>query len=499
MSVAAAVQRLRENVDKMKSVEYRREQLRALLRCIDENMDRWIGVLKKDLHKPKLECLGMEVNYSRNELIVHLNNLDEWTKPEYVKKDLPQISDECYIQREPLGVVLIIGAWNYPVMLILCPLIAAISAGNCALLKPSELSEATAALVEELLPKYLDKDCFAVVNGGVKETTELLEQKFDHILYTGNSNVGKIVMAAAAKHLTPVTLELGGKSPCYVDKDCDIDVAARRIAWGRFVNCGQTCVAPDYVLCPSQNQDRLLKGLQSALEEYFGKNPKDSEDYCRIVNQRHFQRVKGMIEKTKGSVAIGGDSDEKDLYISPTVVKNVQPTDALMENEIFGPVLPIVTAESADEAVSFINSRDKPLALYAFANDKKVIRDIIQRTSSGSVCGNDTMMQMALPTLPFGGVGTSGMGNYHGKFGFDAFSHKKAVMVKALAMENVNSLRYPPYTEKKLSWISWLTAKKEKRRGGLFGFLPFAVIMTILAVLIRASPLLISLLYRYLL
>ncbi|XP_035690765.1 aldehyde dehydrogenase, dimeric NADP-preferring-like isoform X1 [Branchiostoma floridae] len=485
MSMTAIVQHLRENVGKMRSVEYRREQLRALLRCIDENLDRWIEVLRKDLHKPKMECMGMEVNYTRNELIVHLNNLDEWTKPEYVKKELPQMRDECYIQYEPLGVILVIGAWNYPVQLVLCPLIAAISAGNCAVVKPSELSEATAALVEDLLPKYLDKDCFAVVNGGVKETTELLEQKFDHIMYTGNSNVGRIVMAAAAKHLTPVTLELGGKSPCYVDKDCDVDVAARRIAWGRFVNCGQTCIAPDYVLCASQNQDRLLKGIQAALEEYFGKDPRQSEDYCRIVNQRHFHRVKSMIEKTKGSIALGGDSDEKDLYISPTVVKDVKPTDALMEAEIFGPVLPIVTAESADDAVRFINSRDKPLALYAFANDKKVIHDIVQRTSSGSVCGNDTMMQMALPTLPFGGVGTSGMGNYHGKFGFLTFSHRKAVMVKALAMEKVNSIRYPPYTEKKMSWINWLTNKKEKRRGGLFSFMPFAVIMTILAVLLK--------------
>ncbi|XP_066299739.1 aldehyde dehydrogenase family 3 member B1-like isoform X1 [Branchiostoma lanceolatum] len=485
MSMAAVLERLRANVDKMKSVEYRHEQLRALLRCIDENVDRWTEALRKDLHKSKMECLVMEVNYTRNEVICHLNNLDEWTKPEYVKKELLQISDECYIQKEPLGVVLIIGAWNYPVQLVLCPLIAAISAGNCAIMKPSELSEATAALIEELLPKYVDKDCFAVINGGVKETTELLEQKFDHIMYTGNSNVGKIVMAAAAKHLTPVTLELGGKSPCYVDKNCDVEVAARRIAWGRFVNSGQTCIAPDYVLCPSENQERLLKGLQAALEEYFGKDPKESEDYCRIVNQRHFQRVKTMIDKTKGSIAIGGDSDEKDLYISPTVVKDVQPTDALMEGEIFGPVLPIVTAETADDAVRFINSRDKPLALYAFANDKKVVRDIAQRTSSGSFCGNDTMMQMSLATLPFGGVGPSGMGSYHGKFGFDAFSHKKAVLVKALAMEKVNNLRYPPYTEKKMSWINWLSAKKVKSRGGIFSFLSFTVIMTILAVLIK--------------
>ncbi|XP_066299759.1 aldehyde dehydrogenase family 3 member B1-like [Branchiostoma lanceolatum] len=485
MSPATAVERLRANVDKMKSLQYRQEQLRALLRCLHENEDRWTNALKKDLHKPMMECMGMEVEYCRNEIIIHLNNLDEWTKPEYVKKDLIQVMDECYIRKEPLGVVLIIGAWNYPVQLVLCPLIAAISAGNCAILKPSELSEASAALIEELLPKYLDKDCFAVINGGVKETTELLEQKFDHIMYTGNSNVGKIVMAAAAKHLTPVTLELGGKSPCYVDKNCDIDVAARRIAWGRFINCGQTCIAPDYVLCSSENQERLLKGLQAALEEYFGKDPKESEDYCRIVNQRHFQRVKTMIEKTKGSIAIGGDSDEKDLYISPTVVKDVQPTDALMEGEIFGPVLPIVTAETADDAVRFINSRDKPLALYAFANDQKVIRDIVERTSSGAFCGNDTMMQMSLSTLPFGGVGTSGMGNYHGKFGFDTFSHKKAVMLKALAMEKMNGLRYPPYTDQKWSWFKRLAGKKEKSRGGLFSFLLFAVIMTILAVLIK--------------
>ncbi|XP_034021416.1 aldehyde dehydrogenase family 3 member A2-like isoform X1 [Thalassophryne amazonica] len=427
---------------KTKPLDYRIQQLKNLNRFISERRSNIAEAVKQDLNKSEhgtdlFETLGLE-----GELKLAIGKLAEWAAPRPVEKNLLTISDEVYVQPEPLGVVLIIGVWNYPWAVTLQPLIGAIAAGNAAVIKPSEVSSHSAKVMEELLPLYLDKDLFPVVTGGVSETQELLKQRFDHIFYTGSSTVGKLVMEAAARNLTPVTLELGGKSPCYIDRNCDVRVACRRITWGKFVNCGQTCIAPDYVLCEPCIQARVVDCIRQTLLEFYGADPKCSPDYGRIINQRHFSRVLGLMEGY--TPMVGGQSDASQRYIAPTVLKDVPPDSRLMQEEIFGPLLPIVTVSDMDDAIRFINEREKPLALYVFCHDKKAIKRMIQETSSGGVTVNDVMMHYTLSSLPFGGVGQSGMGRYHGKHTFDQLSHQKACLVRSLAMENVNLNRYPP-------------------------------------------------------
>ncbi|XP_067363062.1 aldehyde dehydrogenase family 3 member A2-like isoform X2 [Channa argus] len=330
--------------------------------------------------------------------------------------------------------------------------------GNAAVIKPSEVSSHSAKIMEELLPQYLDKDLYPVVTGGVLETQELLKHRFDHIFYTGSSAVGKMVMGAAARHLTPVTLELGGKSPCYIDKNCDITVACRRITWGKFVNCGQTCIAPDYVLCEPSIQSRVVEEIKKSIKEFYTDNPKSFEDYGRIVNQRHFKRVMALMEGS--TVAVGGDSDESQCYIGPTVLKDVTGESKVMKEEIFGPLLPIITVSSVDEAIQFINEREKPLVVYVFSHDNKLIKRIIAETSSGALLANDCLVHFTVCTLPFGGVGESGMGCYHGKYSFDQLSHLRSCLIRKLNMEGLNSMRYPPHTAKKLSWARFFLLKQ---------------------------------------
>ncbi|XP_064600056.1 aldehyde dehydrogenase, dimeric NADP-preferring-like isoform X2 [Liolophura sinensis] len=467
---------------KTKTLAWRRKQLDGILKILTEKKDDIVEALKKDLHKPKMETLVFEVSLATNEVINTMNNLEEWMKPEKVKKGLLNMMDTCYIRREPLGTVLILGAWNYPLQLTLLPLLGALAAGNCAILKPSEVAENTALLLEKLIPQYLDTECVKVVNGGVPETTALLKERFDHIFYTGNSMVAKIVMKAAAENLTPVTLELGGKSPVYIDRGCDLSVVGRRLMWGKVCNAGQTCVAPDYVLCPQDVQEPLIEKLKSALDEFYKGDPAESDDYGRIINKRHFERVKNLLGS--GTVAFGGDLKPEELYISPTVIKDVKLDDPVMTNEIFGPLLPIVTVKNEDEAIDIINSREKPLALYVFSTNKNVVDKIVEQTSSGGFCVNDVMVHGGLETLPFGGVGHSGMGSYHGHHTFDTFSHKRACLLKDLKMDNVNQIRYPPYTEKKLSWITWIMQKKPKR-SGILSFVPFLLLGTIFAVVFK--------------
>ncbi|KAM5248310.1 aldehyde dehydrogenase family 3 member B1 isoform 2-T2 [Ctenodactylus gundi] len=356
--------------------------------------------------------------------------------------------DSAFIRQEPFGLVLIVAPWNYPLNLTLVPLVGAIAAGNCVVLKPSEISTSTEKVLAEVLPRYLDQNCFAVVLGGPEETGRLLEHRFDYIFFTGSPRVGKIVMAAAAKHLTPVTLELGGKNPCYVDDNCDPQTVANRVTWFRYFNAGQTCVAPDYVLCSPEMQERLLPALQSAITRFYGDDPKSSPSFGRIINEKHFKRLQGLLQC--GRVAIGGQSDEDDRYIAPTVLVDVQETEPVMQEEIFGPILPLVTVRSLDEAIDFINCREKPLALYAFSNSSQVVKQVLARTSSGGFCGNDGFMHMTLASLPFGGVGASGMGRYHGKFSFDTFSHHRACLLRSPGMEKINELRYPPYSPRNL-------------------------------------------------
>ncbi|KAK2847530.1 hypothetical protein Q5P01_010529 [Channa striata] len=414
--------------------------------------------VKRDLGKSECGTELFETLVLEGEIKLAIEKLPEWAAPRPVEKTLVTISDEVYVQPEPLGVVLIIGTWNYPWAVTLQPLVGAIAAGNAAVIKPSEVSSHSARIMEELLPQYLDKELYPVVTGGVLETQELLKHRFDHIFYTGSSTVGKLVMGAAARHLTPVTLELGGKSPCYIDKNCDITVACRRITWGKFVNCGQTCIAPDYILCEPSIQSRVVEEIKKSIKEFYTDNPKTFEDYGRIVNQRHFKRLMGLMEGS--TVAVGGDSDESQCYIAPTVLKDVTGDSKVMKEEIFGPLLPIITVSSIDEAIQFINEREKPLVVYVFSHDNKLIKRVIAETSSGALLANDCLVHFTVCTLPFGGVGNSGMGCYHGQYSFDQLSHLRSCLIKKLNMEGVNSMRYPPHTAKKLSWARFLLLKQ---------------------------------------
>ena len=419
------------------------------------------------------------------EVVDALDHLDKWTTPTPVSKTLITMMDDVYIQHEPFGVALIIGAWNYPVLLAIQPMIGALAAGNCVVLKPSEVSPSTAKFLEEVIPKYFDQECVKVVNGGVPETTELLKERFDYIFYTGNSQVGRIIYQAASKHLTPLTLELGGKSPVFIDDTCDIEIVAKRVIWAKFVNSGQTCIAPDYVLCVDSIQDRFIEACKKTMDVFYGENPEKSESLGRMINERHFNRVKSLM-LSGGRIVQGGKSDEKTKFIEPTIIVDVKPTDPVMQEEIFGPLLPVVTIKNADEAISFINARDKPLALYVFSKDKKIAKRFLSSTSSGDVVVNDLFVHMSIPSLPFGGIGASGFGGYHGKFSFEAFSHKKGCLVRAQAMEKLNDFRYPPYTDTKLKVMDWILKKAPKSDRSMFLIsLPFVLIGIVLGFIMK--------------
>uniref|UniRef100_A0A8D2B389 Aldehyde dehydrogenase n=1 Tax=Sciurus vulgaris TaxID=55149 RepID=A0A8D2B389_SCIVU len=430
------------NTGLTRPLQFRIQQLEALRRMIQERRSDITEALAADLHKNEWTAYYEEVIYVLEEIEYTIKKLPEWAKDEPVEKTPETQQDESYIHSEPLGVVLIIGTWNYPFNLTIQPMVGAIAAGNAVVLKPSELSENMANLLATILPQYLDKDLYPVINGGVPETTEVLKERFDHIFYTGSTGVGKIVMMAAAKHLTPVTLELGGKSPCYVDKDCNLDVACRRIAWGKFMNSGQTCVAPDYILCDASIQHQIVEKLKKSLKEFYGEDAKKSRDYGRIINARHFQRVMGLIEGQK--VAHGGTGDMASRYIAPTILTDVDPQSQVMQEEIFGPVMPIVCVRSLEEAIQFINQREKPLALYVFSNNNNVIKKMISETSSGGVTANDVIVHITVHSLPFGGVGNSGMGAYHGKKSFETFSHSRSCLVRSLLNDDAHKARYPP-------------------------------------------------------
>uniref|UniRef100_A0A672L0T7 Aldehyde dehydrogenase n=1 Tax=Sinocyclocheilus grahami TaxID=75366 RepID=A0A672L0T7_SINGR len=409
-----------------------------------------------------------------NDIKLVESDMADWAAPRPVKKNLNSTLDDVYIKPKPLGVVLIIGTWNYSWAMILQPLVGAIAVGNAAVLKPSELSEHSARLMKELLPLYLDKEMYQVVTGRVLETQELLKQRFDHIFYTGSSTVGKLVMEAAARHLTPVTLELGGKSPCYVDKNCDIVVGCRRITWGKFANCGQMCIAPDYILCEPSIQDRIVEEIQKTLLEFYHKDPKSSPDYCRIINTRHFDRVLALMNEC--TIALGGESDRSQCYIAPTVLKNVLPHFKIMQEEIFGPLLPIITVNDLSEAIHLINAREKPLARYVFSSDKTVFFSL---PVSGGVTVNYVLMHYTVDTLPFGGVGNSGMGRYHGRHTFDQLSHHRACLIKSFAMESLNDARYPPLTAARLRKAKFFM---QHRLCSCSGICVWAVIASLLAI-----------------
>lgn len=453
--IAETVQKLRATFESgvTRSAEWRLNQLRQLYRMIEDEEPRILAALTSDLGKSAAEGFIAETGVVMGELKLQLSSVERWMRPRKVKAPLTVQPGKAKIYPEPLGVALIIAPWNYPFQLAISPLSGAISAGNCVVVKPSEVAPATSAVMAELVHKYLDRSAIAVVEGAVPETTALLAQKFDHIFYTGNGTVGRIVMEAAAKNLTPVVLELGGKSPCIIDRDVNLDVAARRIAWGKWFNAGQTCVAPDYVLVHETVKKPFLDKLASIVREFYGDDPQKSPDYTRIVNGRHLKRLTALLPS--GKVFFGGKTDPDDRYLSPTVLTDVDPTSPVMQEEIFGPILPVLTVQSLDEAVRFVNDRDKPLALYVFSNDADRAQTVIDGTSSGGACVNDCVMHFAPHELPFGGVGASGMGAYHGKASFDCFTHYKSVLHKPFYLDA--PLRYPPYTEEKLKWVKRLS------------------------------------------
>ena len=444
-------QRLFFTKHQTKKLSFRIEQLKLLQQAILDNEAAITKALNADLNKPELESYVTEIGSCLEEIKYALKHIRSWVKPKKVRTPLPYLPASSKVYSEPLGVVLIIGAWNYPLQLVISPLIGAIAAGNCAIIKPSEIAVNTSTLLAEIIPKYFDSSFISVVEGGKEVTEQLLEEKFDHIFFTGSTQVGKIIMSAAAKQLTPVTLELGGKSPCIVDGNTHLEYTARRIVWGKFLNAGQTCVAPDYLLVDRKIKKDLLEHLKQIIQEFYGATPETSPDYARIINQHHFQRLCELLKT--GEIVVGGDTNPSNYYIAPTVMDGVSPEEGVMQEEIFGPILPVIEYTNLSEAIAFVNAKPKPLALYFFSNNKQHQNQVLQETASGGACINDTIVQIAFPGLPFGGVGDSGIGRYHGKTSFETFSHQRSVLNKSFWVDV--KLRYAPY-KGKLKFLKWL-------------------------------------------
>jgi aldehyde dehydrogenase (NAD+) len=443
--IPGTVRRLRETFasGRTRSLDWRKQQLRALERLMLDNEAAVAAALESDLGRKPFEAWLADVASTAGEAKDAAKNVGKWTRRKYRMLEMSQLPGRGWVEYEPYGTVLIIGAWNFPFALTLGPAVGAIAAGNTVVLKPSEVAAASSALMAELVPKYLDKDAIAVIEGDGAVSQELIAQGFDYLLYTGGTEIGRKVYESAASHLTPVTLELGGKSPVIVSADADIDVAAKRIAWTKLINSGQICIAPDYVLADVKIRDELVDKIKEAVTTFESENPGGK----RIVNQRHFDRLTGTLAATKGDVVIGGGSDAATISIQPTVVVDPDPAEPLMTDEIFGPILPVMTVQSLDDAISFVNSRPKPLAAYLFTKTKSIRERVVKEVTAGGMVVNHLLFHFATNKLPFGGVGPSGMGAYHGRFGFETFSHRKTVMTKR-TRPDVGAFIYPPYTEK---------------------------------------------------
>eukprot|EP00708_Paratrimastix_pyriformis_P002413 GAFH01001159.1.p1 GENE.GAFH01001159.1~~GAFH01001159.1.p1 ORF type:complete len:480 (+),score=194.88 GAFH01001159.1:337-1776(+) len=437
-------------------LEWRLGQLRQMKQMMDENMDKWNRALMADLHKSAPNAFLQEIGLILTDLKEAIASVKSWMSPTTVATPVAQVKGitTSRVHTEPLGLVLIISPWNYPLSLALQPLVGAIAAGNCAVLKPSELSPNCSSLLADLVPRYLDARCVAVAEGAVPETTALLEQRWDHIFFTGSTDVGRVVYQAAARYLTPVTLELGGKSPCIVAADADLKIAARRIASGKFMNVGQTCVAPDYVLVDPSIEAALVQALKEVIPQFYSPYPKNCSDYGRIISARHLQRLQALLAEDAHELTLlhGGVAvDLDDLYMEPTLVKcSPQFQGRLMREEIFGPILPIIALPNlVEESIKFINARPKPLSLYVYTNAHATAERITGACSSGGFCINECVLHLQNSALPFGGVGASGMGMYHGKYSYDCFSHHRAGLDKAKIFDV--DLRYPPYTDAKMA------------------------------------------------
>ncbi len=422
-------------------VKYRIQALKKLQRALTENKDRFAAALQKDLGKSEFEGYMCEIGMALSEIGYLIKHVRSFAKNKCVRTPLAQFASKSYVKPCPYGVTLIMSPWNYPLLLTVDPLATAIAAGNTAVVKPSAYSPATSALMGEILSQLYPPEYITVVSGGREENNFLLDQKFDYIFFTGSKSVGKIVLEKAAKHLTPVTLELGGKSPCIVDQTADLKLAAKRIVFGKYLNCGQTCVAPDYILCHASVKERFLSYVKAEIESQYGKDPLSNPDYGKIVNQKHFQRIFSLIDPQK--VVHGGTANPDTLQIQPTVLDNVTLQDAVMQEEIFGPIMPILTFETVDEVIQTVNAQDKPLALYIFTKDKKTAERISTLCPYGGGCINDVIIHLATSNMGFGGVGESGMGSYHGKAGFDTFTHYKSIVDKKTWIDL--PMRYQPY------------------------------------------------------
>lgn len=433
------------------SLEFRREQLRNLYYAIYDNMDLLKETLKLDLNKSSLEANLSELAYVLKEIYYFIDNLDRLAEPESAPIEFFMRPSTANIEKHPLGTVLVISPWNYPVLLSLSPVASAIAAGNTVVLKVSELSPHTSRAIVMLLQAHLDPEIFVGITGAIPESTALLKEKFDKIMYTGNGNVGRVVARAATNNLTPVILELGGKSPAIITKNANLYLAARRLLWGKQMNAGQTCVAPDYILIEESIKDSFIKELKLAHDEFYPNDlDKDTEWYGHIINKKHYNRLKEILNTTKGKIVVGGGTDDSSKFIAPTFIEGITSTDSLMQDEIFGPLIGIITVADVDEAITFIErEHDTPLALYIFSNDVKEQREIVSKTRSGAVGINDPMVHVSLMNAPFGGVGQSGYGAYHGKDGFEAFSHRRTVFSQSAIIEPLFGMRYPPYNKSK--------------------------------------------------
>ncbi|MBM0837163.1 aldehyde dehydrogenase [Staphylococcus epidermidis] len=434
------------NTHKTKNFKYRKQQLKLLSKNIKNHENELLDALYKDLGKSKVEAYATEIGMLLKSIKLMRKELKNWSKTKQTDTPLYLFPTKSYIKKEPYGTVLIIGPFNYPVQLVFEPLIGAIAAGNTAIVKPSELTPHVAIVIKDIIEDTFDEAYVSVVEGGIEETQALLSLPFDYMFFTGSEKVGKIVYEAAARKLIPVTLELGGKSPVIVDDTANIKVASERISFGKFTNAGQTCVAPDYILVQRKVKNDLIKALKKTITEFYGENIEKSPDFGRIVNQKHFNRLNDLIQIHKDNVVFGGNSSKEDLYIEPTLLDNITNDNKIMKEEIFGPILPIITYDNFDEVLEIIQSKSKPLSLYLFSEDENMTHRVVEELSFGGGAINDTLMHLANPNLPFGGVGSSGIGQYHGKYSFDTFSHMKSYTFKSTRLES--SLFFPPYKGK---------------------------------------------------
>ena len=431
------------NTGRTRSIQWREQQLRAIERMCEEREAEISEALISDLGRSAFEAWLGDIISTKAEAVFARKHLRKWIKPRRQSLPLAQMPGRAWVQYDPIGVVLVIGPWNYPFFLCMSPVVAAVAAGNAVVIKPSELAPATSELIARLVPQYLDTEAVRVVEGAADVTQDLLSQGFDHALFTGGTEIGRKIMAAAAPTLTPVTLELGGKSPVLVLPDADLDVTARRIAWTKLLNSGQTCIAPDYILADRSIARELTDKIVATIAKFRADQPDPS---LRIVNERQFDRLVSLLATTSGTIVTGGGSDRAKLSLEPTVIVDPAPDDPVMSDEIFGPILPIITVGSTDEAVAFVNARPKPLALYVFTASQDVGRELVDRMPSGGAVINHIAMHCLVPQLPFGGIGASGMGAYHGQWGFEALSHRRAVLSKPAKPDP--GLLYPPYTDR---------------------------------------------------